>query len=618
MDVKHRIDAFETSVYHGDAFDRDSLEKLDLDVMSPPQRRQYLKSVLGVLDTVLAESSEDAIEAFAESRSFETYGRLLEHVGLTQGAQDEATEVEPIFEDFDPRPFTQESGMEVLSQPEMDGLLTRISPGDISTSSDGWSVAKAPEVANPRSSKMIIPRFVFLQQDEQLLLDSFTRRWTVDGPGRVLVPPLVSMSRRNGVTLSATEFTKIRNSLTGEVRVEAGPKLVFLGPYEAVSGTFHVFVLRLNEYMRILDRSTGRVRTEVGEKNVILGAYEEALEEPRAGINLDEHTAVVVRKTRDGSLTLCTEQRVFFPADDEEIEAVRKKILLEKHETVIIQDKDGAFRFVRGSDPGAAFFLAPYERLLELRWSSGLLKKEKNLTIQKIDSRPKFMWYEFEVRSKDNVELVLGITFFWQIVDVQKMVQSTDDAPGDVCSHARSMIIQSVSKANLDVFLEKSGDIINASILGTEDQFYADRGVGIHSVEVRSIICKVDATQNILQEIIQETTNRLNKLQKQESENEVEMNKLQGRIESEKQRSALIALESENKKREAQIVGESEALRVKAFFEGLGQSMGDAEKVRVFDLLKKESYIEKLSRGNARMYFTPNDVNLSIETSDRN
>lgn len=461
---------------------------------------------------------------------------------------------------------------------------------------------------------MIIPQLYFLQEDEQLLLESLTKKWTRNGPGAVFVPPFVSAKKWQAKTLSPTEFIKIKNKVTGEVRVEAGPKMVFLQAAEVILKQYDVYVLKQNEYMKIIDNSSGAVRVEVGEKNVILKPYEEVFQDPKKGINIDEHTAVIVRDAKSGSLALHTDKGVFFPSSSEEIESVEKKILLENHETVIVRDKQGDFRIVHGSEEEKSFFLKPYEKLVELRWSSGIHKNEKNLVISRIDSRPKFMWYEFEVRTKDNVELILGITFFWQIVNVNKMINSTDDAPGDVCSHARSMIIQSVSKSTLESFLEKFNDIVKSCILGTDDSFYTERGVDIHSVEVRSIVCKNESTQSILQEIIQETTNRLNKLQKQESENDIELNKVRGRIEAERQKTELIAIESENRKKEAQIVGEADAIRVKSFFEGLGNSVESAEKIRIFSILKKEGYIEKLSKGNAHMYFTPSDVNLSIET----
>ena len=169
----------------------------------------------------------------------------------------------------------------------------------------------------------------------------------------------------------------------------------------------------------------------------------------------------------------------------QDIEIIEK----EDEKVIIIKDKDGKYRIIDGSKVEESFFLQPYQELLQLRWSSGINKENRDLVITHIDARPKFMWYEFGVRTKDNVELILGVTFFWQIVDVDKMVRTTDDAPGDICSHARSMIIQSVSKSPLEKFLDSFNDVVRAAIINEDDPFYEQRGVKIHSVEVRSVTC---------------------------------------------------------------------------------------------------------------------------------
>src|SRR5690606_29775127 len=141
--------------------------------------------------------------------------------------------------------------------------------------------------------------------------------------------------------------------------------------------------------------------------------------------------------------------------------------------------------------------------------------------------------------------LVIGITFFWQIVDVGRMVRSTDDAPGDICSHARSRIIQAVSQVSLERFLASFNPIIGATGPGGGAAFYGERGVGLRAGEVRSLACKDPATQRVLQEIIQETTNRLNRLQQQESENEVRLRQIRGEIEAEELRGRLMEVRRE-------------------------------------------------------------------------
>lgn len=460
---------------------------------------------------------------------------------------------------------------------------------------------------------MIFPWIYFLKDEEQLLLEGFTKKWTVNGPGTFFVKPMVSASKRRGISLMPTEFMKIRNLLNGEIRIQQGPCFFFLEAYDELIKRYEVFVLQHNEYMKIIDKTTGKIRVVTGPNHVVLEPNEEILTAPTKGINIDEHTAVLVRNTSDGSLRLVTKNQVFFPAANEEIEEVRSRILLENHESVILKDKDGKYRIVHGNQVDQSFFLQPYEELLQLRWSSGIHKENRNLKITHIDSRPKFMWYEFGVRTKDNVELILGVTFFWQIVDVEKMIRTTDDAPGDICSHARSMIIQSVSKSSLEKFLDSFNDIVRDAIINDKDPFYTQRGVDIHSVEVRSVTCKEESTQQILQEIIQETTNRLNRLLKQQSENEVRLNEVKGNIDIEQQKGELLAIQRENALKEAEITGECEAVKVGKFFEKLADSLSEADKIAIFNTLKKVEYIDKLGKSNANMFFTPNDVDLRIE-----
>ena len=122
----------------------------------------------------------------------------------------------------------------------------------------------------------------------------------------------------------------------------------------------------------------------------------------------------------------------------------------------------------------------------------------------------------------------------------------------------------------------------------------------------------------ISQEIIQETTNRLNRLQKQESENEVKLKQLAGDIESEQLKGQLLAIQREHSRLEALIDGEAEALRVQAFFDGVGEQVAIADKIALFNTLRKQDVIEVLSRGTAQLYFTPSDIDLSIEARQRN
>merc|ERR1719327_2551442 len=149
------------------------------------------------------------------------------------------------------------------------------------------------------------------------------------------------------------------------------------------------------------------------------------------------------------------------------------------------------------------------------------------------------MNFEFNCRTNDNVELVLEGTFFWQVTDVETMVRMTGDTTGDICNHARSRFISLVSKVTLKVFMESFNQIA-AQAQSKDDDFYTKRGVAIHTLEVTRYQCADQSTATILEQIIQETTNRMNRLSQAESENEVNLFRTQGDIEQERLNGALL------------------------------------------------------------------------------
>ena len=460
---------------------------------------------------------------------------------------------------------------------------------------------------------MIIPWIYYVQADEQLLVESLSRRWTVNGPRRYTARPFERITRRSGLVLGPTEYVYVTDSLTGQERLERGPQLLFPTAYEEIGTTQQALPLKKNQYVRILDRSTGQLRVERGEQSIYLQPNESQIGNIEAGYNIDEHHAVLVRSTTDGQLNLITTPQVFIPTAEQEVIEHRQRILLENHEVVVIKDRDGRYQFRRGSQRDRSFFLEPYTDLVTFRWSSGLHKDKRNLIITHLDIRPKFMWYAFEARTQDNVEIMIDITFFWQLADVEAMIVSTDDAPGDICAHARSAIIQAVSQTSLERFLANFNSIVRDAVIVPEDGFYAERGVKLHSVEVRSITCKDANTQRVLQEIIQETTNRLNRLQKQESENEIKVKQLEGEIVAQETRSRLLELQRRIAQAEAETQGLAEAERVHAFIQGLGAELPISEKLAIFNILRRQEAIASLSQGKAQLYLTPADINLNLE-----
>jgi len=469
-----------------------------------------------------------------------------------------------------------------------------------------------------------------LQDDEYLRIkDTATgQRWIQKGKALVFPEPTWKIETCDKAwALKAYEYIRLVDTVTGKVRTERGEKTVFPSPDEELMDgeVMRAIDLKVHEYVKVLDQSTGEVRVESGaatgtSKQVFLGPNDKVLDNgKKRAIEVDEDHAVLVRDKATGQCRLVTEKLLFVPEPNETIEEVKEKIKLADHEAMIVKDKDGQFHYYYGSDEKRAadqersFFLPPYAEVVQLCWSKGRRRESRTLMISRFDCRPQFMSFEFNCRTADNVELILEGTFFWEVVDLPAMVRSTGDTSGDLCNHARSQFIRHVARVTLKQFMDESHAI--AKKVWEEDTgFFKSRGVKIHSLEVTRYQCADQRTSEILEQIIQETTNRMNRLSQAESENEVSLFRTQGQIEQERMNGELLKIQHEHSEAEAKVNGQSEAARIQAFMSGLDKTVPKLEdRVFMWQTLRKTEALQAVSEGGAQLYYTPSDVNLSIE-----
>mmetsp|Transcript_72830 Transcript_72830/g.189606 ORF Transcript_72830/g.189606 Transcript_72830/m.189606 type:complete len:700 (+) Transcript_72830:55-2154(+) len=479
-----------------------------------------------------------------------------------------------------------------------------------------------------------------LQEDQYLRLKdtSSGARWIQKGKALVFLEPTWAVeatvpgkgSVRSAWSLKAYEYVRLVDSITGKITVHRGEKTVFPGPDEELldGEVLTAMDLKVHEYVKILDQATGDIRVESGtskgSKQVFLGPYEKCIDGgQKKAIEVDEDHAVLVRDKATGQLRLVTENQLFVPAANETIEEVRSLIRLADHEAMIVKGNDGEFQYFYGSEEKRkegqprSFFLQPYDEIVKLCWSKGRRRETRNLFIERFDCRPQFMSFEFNCRTSDNVELVLEGTFFWEVVNLPAMVKSTGDTTGDLCNHARSQFIRHVARVTLKEFMETSHTIAKA-VWEDDKQFYASRGVWIHSLEVTRYACADSRTSEILEQIIQETTNRMNRLSQAESENEVNLFRMQGQIEQERLNGDLLKIQHEHSTEEAEVMGKAESARIAAFMDGLQTSVPKPEdRAHMWQVLRKTEALATVTQGNCTLYFTPSDVDLSIETKAR-
>merc|ERR1711939_949277 len=446
-------------------------------------------------------------------------------------------------------------------------------------------------------------------------------------PREALLPPGVM----NCPTLTREEYIVVHNTIEGSKRNELGPALFKPGPFDEVTGKQTALNLAKNEYVKIKDEH-GRLRVERGEAKIVPQPLEEVLDSHKnngvkKAVNIDEHHAVTLRNADTGTVELVTEHGLFIPGPYQEDIKVQKKIVLEEYEYMAYKDETGKFHYISGDSEMRNFFLPPFCEVLEQQWSIDLRKEHMEVeSVWRFDMRPRYMNYEFNCRTIDNVELIVDVSFYWQIVDVQSMIERTADAPGDICTHARSMIIQAVSNITLMEFLEKFNEIIRSGAGVGEgegvvhDGFYEQRGVELLSVEVLQFKCSNPDTDKTLQAIIKETAERLKKKENQKGENEVAISKLEGEIEQEKLNKELIEIKKSHLKTESRIEGEAEYHKVVAFLGGVTGVGADEvqvpmeDAVGIYQMLRKLDSVKALSASQSTLYVTPDDVNLTVGT----
>lgn len=485
--------------------------------------------------------------------------------------------------------------------------------------------------------------------------------------------------QEQAVCLHANQFVRVEDTLTGTIRVERGEKMLWLEPHEKHSGIKDAFMLdsdqqvRLRnaageircergpqmvfpnvteeivggkiekaihlspwEFCHIQNKQSGKIRTESGEQIVFLGPHDVVVKRKSTAFVVDKTHAVLLRDRESGVQQLISEPQLFIPRPEQEVLEIRERICLTSHQAVILKDPEGNLHIRFGSDSEEAngagdapssFFLPPHWETVTLMWSRGRRREKRDLAITIFDTRPQYMSFEFNCRTSDNVELVLEGTFYWEVVSIAAMLRFTSDAPGDVCAHARSCFIALISKVTLQEFMEKFNEI--ALQAGhADDSFYVQRGIKIHSLEVTRYACADRSTAVILEQIIAETTNRMNRLSCQESENEVKLAQLHGQEEQENAKSSVLQIQHRHKIEMARAEGMAEAEKCLSFLKRIEDGGSDADEdggigisggrsaalaQELWHALRRAEAIRDVSTGTATVYFPPEDANLVLE-----
>uniref|UniRef100_A0A6V0FZT6 Band 7 domain-containing protein n=1 Tax=Zooxanthella nutricula TaxID=1333877 RepID=A0A6V0FZT6_9DINO len=471
-----------------------------------------------------------------------------------------------------------------------------------------------------------------LGPSDQVVVHYLAGREVVNGPCRVVLTPFRDKTRRKALALTETQYARVKNVLDGTVRMISGRTVEFLQAYEEAEPTQDKIVVRREEYLRLYDRVTGTERVVRGATSLVPGPWEDLDEHGAQQARfVDKDSAVLVLNRQTGSKRLATTVGVLYPDAYEDFAEVRRVIRLLPHERMVVRNALGQYIVYSGAGPhgnatGLSFFLQPFDRVVTMRWSTFLEPEEGQRqvadvqTITRIDMRMRRVFFQFDTRTNDNVQMNIEGSIYWNVVDVAKVVNNTDDPAGDVWHKARSTMISTISKIDLETFMASFGQLIvdafNAQI---SDGFYEQRGVQVHHMQVSRYDCEDPHTSATLREIIQETTNRMNRLQAQRSENDVKAARILADITRENQQTVLITSQAVNERLEASLEGESDGIRlaksITSFVDRANRSAQDtARSLTMYKLHKRlqnqNSRTRHIASGNATLFMTAEQLNF--------
>ncbi len=421
------------------------------------------------------------------------------------------------------------------------------------------------------------------------------------------------------ISLNETQYLYITHKDTGVIDIVEGPQIIYPGPYDTLSSIQNMITLTQNEYVKIKDNKTGQIRVEKGPAKVILKQYENKIDDVNKAYEINEHNAVLIRNIDNGSYELITaiddkNSMNFFPSATQEVVEKRTKIILEKYEIVVVIDKNGKHNIMRGSDDTRSFFLPPYCKLLSQDWSNDIVgitrnQKLKQSDVSKFDIRPQYMDFDFTIRTSDNVEIVVCLNFYWQIMDIQKMIEKTSDAPEDICRHIMSQVLSFSSKKDMKEFMTHFNEIIQSAI-NKNDPFFEERGVAVHRIEIIGRKCKDDTIENLFQHVIEEKAKRIKNKESQEATNDCMLSQLTGEIEAEKKRGELSRVKETYTHDLAKLIGLSEGDKLAQFLKSLPEELNWQEKLSIWKEQEHTKRMELLVSKVGSIVLTKNETDF--------
>jgi hypothetical protein len=231
-----------------------------------------------------------------------------------------------------------------------------------------------------------------LRFDEQLRVETLQGAYVVPGPGLVFINPFHTATVVKAESLSQTEYVRIKDITTGQERAVAGPRMLFLGPYERVVQKGQGIMVSSMQYVAVQDTHSGERKVLNGPMVWIPAAREEGT--VHSCVKLSSTEYVIVQDHGTGEKRVDTGPRLWFPGPHDTWEK-GESVWISASEYVCVQDKSSGRRRI---DKGPRqWFPGPYDE-----WKVGVsitLGSTQYITVMNHDT--------------GTAKLVKGPTIWW-------------------------------------------------------------------------------------------------------------------------------------------------------------------------------------------------------------
>jgi hypothetical protein len=222
--------------------------------------------------------------------------------------------------------------------------------------------------------------------------------------------------------------------------------------------------IREGERVAVWDKH-GRVEYIAGPRRMLLGGGRTMEVLRRYAAGADEYLVV---KFKDGhSQHLHGPAAVWFHPVEHESVRTERAINLDANEAVVVYSQEAEDRVGRRIVRGPALFMpAANEWLHEFAWhgtdpAAGGRKVPRALRFSKLRVIPDQMYFDVEdVRTADDALLVVKLMIFFELVDVERMLDQTHDPVADFINDVSADVIDFVAARGFDRFKE-STDALN-------------------------------------------------------------------------------------------------------------------------------------------------------------